>query len=137
MHDPGKGNLPAMKTPKPSRTELRILEVLWNRGVSSIREIQESFPEKSRPAYTTVQTLVYRLEVKKALRRIRKSGSANLFEPVISRTNAQRNFIDEFLGLFGGQMQPVMTQLIETGKLTLEDIQAAEKTLLRLKGTKP
>ena len=126
-----------MKTPKPSRTELRILEVLWNRGASSIREIQESFPEKSRPAYTTVQTLVYRLEVKKALRRIRKSGSANLFEPVISRTNAQRNFIDEFLGLFGGQMQPVMTQLIETGKLTLEDIQAAEKTLLRLKEKKP
>jgi BlaI family penicillinase repressor len=137
MHDPGKGILPAMKTPKPSRTELRILEVLWNRGTSSIREIQESFPEKSRPAYTTVQTLVYRLEVKKALRRIRKSGSANLFEPVISRSLAQRNFIDEFLGLFGGQMQPVMTQLIETGKLTLEDIQAAEKTLLRLKEKKP
>jgi predicted transcriptional regulator len=137
MHDPAKGKWPVMKTPKPSRTELRVLEVLWNRGASSIREIQESFPEKSRPAYTTVQTLVYRLEVKKALRRIRKSGSANLFEPVISRTKAQRNFIDEFLGLFGGQMQPVMTQLIETGKLTLEDIQAAEKTLLRLKEKKP
>ena len=126
-----------MKTPKPSKTELRILEVLWTRGASSIREIQESFPEKSRPAYTTVQTLVYRLETKKALRRVKKPGSVNLFEAVISRQTAQRNFIDEFLGLFGGQMQPMMTQLIETGKLTLEDIQAAEKTLRLLKEKKP
>jgi predicted transcriptional regulator len=126
-----------MKTPKPSKTELRILEVLWTRGASSIREIQESFPEKSRPAYTTVQTLVYRLEVKKALRRVKKPGSVNLFEAVISRQAAQRNFIDEFLSLFGGQMQPMMNQLIETGKLTLEDIQAAEKTLRLLKEKKP
>ena len=125
-----------MKTPKPSRTELRILEVLWNRGTSSIREIQESFPEKSRPAYTTVQTLVYRLEVKKALRRIRKSGSANLFEPVISRSLAQRNFIDEFLGLFGGQMQPVMTQLIEAGNLSPKDVADAEKLLRELSARK-
>ena len=125
-----------MKTPKPSKTELRVLEVLWSKGASSIREIQEAFPEKLRPAYTTVQTLVYRLETKKALRRIRKSGSANLFEPVISRASAQSNFIDEFLSLFGGQMQPVINQLIETGKLTLEDIQAAEKTLRRLKEKK-
>ena len=126
-----------MKTPKPSKTELRVLEVLWSKGASSIRDIQEAYPEKIRPAYTTVQTLVYRLEAKKALRRIRKTGSANLFEPVITRASAQRNFIDEFLGLFGGQMQPVMNQLIETGKLTLEDIQAAEKTLRRLKEKKP
>jgi|HubBroStandDraft_4_1064222.scaffolds.fasta_scaffold563555_1 BlaI family penicillinase repressor len=127
----------AMKTPRPSKTELRILEVLWTRGASSIREIQESFAEKSRPAYTTVQTLVYRLETKKALRRVKKPGSVNLFEAVISRQAAQRNFIDDFLGLFGGQMQPMMTQLIETGKLTLEDIQAAEKTLRLLKEKKP
>src|SRR6185437_566870 len=122
-----------MKPAKPSKTELRVLEVLWKRGASSIREIQESFPDKNRPAYTTVQTLVYRLETKKALRRVKKPGSVNVFEPVISRTAAQRNFIDEFLALFGGQMQPVMNQLIEAGKLTLEDIQAAEKTLRTLK----
>ncbi len=126
-----------MKTPKPSKAELRVLEVLWSKGAGSIREIQESFPEKTRPAYTTIQTLVYRLEAKKALRRIKKSGSANLFEPAITRASAQSNFIDEFLALFGGQMQPVMNQLIETGKLTLEDIQAAEKTLRRLKEKKP
>jgi predicted transcriptional regulator len=126
-----------MKTPKPSKAELRVLEVLWRHGAASIREIQENFPEKNRPAYTTVQTLVYRLETKKALRRVKKPGSVNVFEPVISRAAAQRNFIDEFLGLFGGQMQPVMNQLIETGKLTLEDIQAAEETLRRLKDKKP
>ena len=125
-----------MKPAKPSKTELRVLEVLWKNGASSIREIQESFPEKKRPAYTTVQTLVYRLEAKKALRRVKKPGSVNLFEPVISRAAAQRNFIDDFLALFGGQMQPVMNQLIEAGKLTLEDIQAAEKTLRALKEKK-
>lgn len=126
-----------MKLPKPSRSELRVLEILWNQGAASIRDIQEKFPEKTRPAYTTVQTLVYRLEAKKALRRVKKPGSVNIFEPVISRSAAQRNFIDEFLGLFGGQMQPVMNQLIEAGKLTLEDIQAAEKTLRQLKAKKP
>jgi BlaI family transcriptional regulator, penicillinase repressor len=126
-----------MKPSKPSKAELRILDVLWTHGASSIREIQEKFPEKTRPAYTTVQTMVYRLEAKKALRRVKKPSSANVFEPIISRTAAQRNFIDEFLGLFGGQMQPVMNQLIEAGKLTLEDIQAAEKTLRQMKGKKP
>ena len=126
-----------MKTPKPSKAELRVLDILWRRGASSIREIQENFPEKNRPAYTTVQTLVYRLETKRALRRVKKAGSVNVFEPVISRLAAQRNFIDEFLGLFGGQMQPVMNQLIETGKLTLEDIQAAEETLRKMKDKKP
>ena len=135
--DPVQTHNDVMKQSKPSKTELRILEVLWNHGASSIREIQESFPEKNRPAYTTVQTLVYRLEAKKALRRVKKPGSVNVFEPVISRAAAQRNFIDDFLGLFGGKMQPVMNQLIEAGKLTLEDIQAAEKTLRRLKGKKP
>ncbi|HWC63087.1 MAG TPA: BlaI/MecI/CopY family transcriptional regulator [Rhizomicrobium sp.] len=125
-----------MKPAKPSKTELRVLEVLWKKGASSIREIQESFPEKSRPAYTTVQTLVYRLEAKKALKRVKKAGSANLFEPVISRAAAQRNFIDDFLSLFGGQMQPVMNQLIDAGKITLEDIQAAERRLRDLKEKK-
>jgi predicted transcriptional regulator len=125
-----------MKTPRPSKTELRVLEILWKNGASSIRDIQESFPEKNRPAYTTVQTLVYRLEAKKALRRLKKPGSVNLFEPVISRAAAQRNVIDDFLAMFGGQMQPVMNQLIEAGKLTLEDIQAAEKRLRELKEKK-
>jgi predicted transcriptional regulator len=125
-----------MKPSRPSKTELRILEVLWKIGASSIRDIQESFPEKNRPAYTTVQTLVYRLEAKKALKRVKKAGSVNLFEPVISRAAAQRNFIDDFLSLFGGQMQPVMNQLIDAGKITLEDIQAAEKHLRALKEKK-
>ena len=125
-----------MKPSRPSKTELRVLEVLWKKGTSSIREIQESFPEKNRPAYTTVQTLVYRLEAKKALRRVKKAGSVNLFEPVISRAAAQRNFIDDFLNLFGGQMQPVMNQLIDAGKITLEDIQAAERRLRELKEKK-
>jgi BlaI family penicillinase repressor len=126
-----------MLRPRPSKAELRVLEILWVRGASSVREIHESFPEKTRPAYTTVQTLVYRLEAKKALRRVRKAGSVNLFEPLVSRATAQRNLIDDFLALFGGQTQPMMTQLIESGRLTLEDIQAAEKTLNRLKEKKP
>jgi predicted transcriptional regulator len=125
-----------MRPSRPSKTELRVLEILWKKGTSSIREIQESFPEKNRPAYTTVQTLVYRLEAKKALKRVKKTGSVNLFEPVISRAAAQRNFIDDFLSLFGGQMQPVMNQLIDAGKITLEDIQAAERRLRDLKEKK-
>ena len=125
-----------MKPSKPSKTELRILEMLWTHGSSSIREIQEKFPEKTRPAYTTVQTTVYRLEAKKALRRVKKPSNANVFEPIISRTAAQRNFIDEFLGLFGGQMQPVMRSVDRSGQKAeaLEDIQAAEKTLRQMKG---
>jgi BlaI family transcriptional regulator, penicillinase repressor len=121
-----------MALPRLSKFDLQIMEALWSGGSLSIREIQESFPERDRPAYTTVQTIVYRLEAKKALRRAKKIGNAHIFEAVISRNAAQRRLIDEFLGLFGGQTQPVMAHLIESGKLTLEDVQEAEKILRKL-----
>lgn len=121
-----------MALPKLSKLELRIMDALWTRGAISIREIQEAFPERGRPAYTTIQTTVYRLEGKQAVRRIKKIGNAHIFEAVVSRGAAQRRLIDELLGLFGGRTQPVMAQLIESGKLTLEDIQEAEKTLRNL-----
>jgi predicted transcriptional regulator len=112
-----------------SKLELKIMERLWTHGESSIREIQESFPEKGRPAYTTIQTTVYRMETKKVLRRVRKVGNFHMFEAVVSRESAQRKLVDELLALFGGRTQPVMAHLIESGKLTLEDVKAAEKTL--------
>lgn len=108
------------------------MEALWNRGALSIREIQEAFPERSRPAYTTIQTTVYRLEDKKALRRVKKIGNAHIFEAVISRESAQRRLIDDLLALFGGRTQPVMAHLIESGKLTLQDVREAEKALQEL-----
>jgi len=115
--------------PKLSKLELQIMEALWTDGPLAIREIQEHFPAKGRPAYTTVQTMVYRLEAKKVLRRGRKIGNAHIFEAVLSRDAAQRRLVDEFLGLFGGRMQPVMAHLIEAGNLTPEDVQDAEKLL--------
>ncbi len=115
--------------PKLSKLELRIMEALWTQGPSSIREIQQSFPEKGRPAYTTVQTTVYRLEVKKAVHRAKKISNAHIFESTVSREVAQRRLIDDFLALFGGRTQPLMAHLVEAGKLTLEDIQEAERTL--------
>jgi BlaI family transcriptional regulator, penicillinase repressor len=120
--------------PKPrlSRLELQIMDALWARGALSVREIQEAFAEKNRPAYTTVQTIVYRLETKKAIRRVKKIGNAHIFEAAISRASAQRRLIDELLAFFGGRSQPVMAHLIETGKLTLEDVQQAEQTLRKL-----
>ena len=121
-----------MALPKLTRLELRIMEALWNRGASSIREIQEEFPERDRPAYTTVQTMVYRLEGKKAIRRVKKIGNAHIFEAVVSRNAAQRRLIDDLLSFFGGRTQPVMAHLIESGQLTLEDVQEAEQTLRRL-----
>ncbi len=121
-----------MAETKLSKLELQIMEALWIRGSASIREIQEAFPEKYRPAYTTIQTTVYRLEGKKALRRTRKVGNFHLFEPVVSREVAQRRLIDDLLALFGGRTQPVMAHLIESGKLTLEDVKEAEKTLRKL-----
>ncbi len=121
-----------MPLPKLSRLELQIMEALWSRGPISIREIQEAFPERDRPAYTTIQTTVYRLEAKKAVRRARKIGNAHIFEAVVSRSSAQRRLIDELLSVFGGRTQPVMAHLIETGRLTLDDIHEAEKTLRRL-----
>ena len=120
-----------------SRLELKVMEALWTRGPSSIREIQESFPERGRPAYTTVQTVVARLEEKKALRRAKKISNAHIFEPIVSRSVAHRRLIDEFLGLFGGRAQPLMAHLIETGKLSLEDIQEAEKSLRSLEKKEP
>jgi BlaI family penicillinase repressor len=105
------------------------MDALWGHGASSVREILEAFPVKNRPAYTTVQTTVYRLEAKKALRRVKKIGNAHIFEALISRDTAQRRLIDELLGFFGGRSQPVVAHLIESGKLTLEDVQEAEQTL--------
>lgn len=121
-----------MGNPKLSRLEMQIMEVLWGRSTASIREIQESFPEKKRPAYTTIQTTVYRLETKKAVRRVKKVGNFHVFEAAVSRDLAQRKLIDDLLSLFGGRTQPVMAHLIESGKLTLADIKEAEKTLRQL-----
>ena len=121
-----------MAKPRLSRLELQIMDALWARGALSVREIQEAFAEKNRPAYTTVQTIVYRLETKKAIRRVKKIGNAHIFEAAISRASAQRRLIDELLAFFGGRSQPVMAHLIETGKLTLEDVQQAEQTLRKL-----
>jgi len=118
-----------MGSPKLSRLEMQIMEVLWHCESASIREIQESFPEKKRPAYTTIQTTVYRLETKKAVRRVKKVGNFHVFEAALSRDIAQRKLIDDLLALFGGRTQPVMAHLIESGKLTLADIKEAEKTL--------
>lgn len=121
-----------MPGPKLTRLELQIMETLWTRGSASIREIQENFPEKDRPAYTTIQTTVYRLESKNAVRRARKVGNFHIFEATVSRDIAQRKLIDELLALFGGRTQPVMAHLIESGRLTLADVKEAEKTLRRL-----
>jgi len=121
-----------MTLPKLTKLELQIMEVLWDRGSTSIREIQEAFPERARPAYTTIQTTVYRMEKKKVVRRVKKISNAHIFEPVVSRHAAQRRLIDELLSLFGGRTQPVMAHLIESGRLTLDDLREAEKTMRSL-----
>ena len=121
-----------MAQPKLTNLELQIMETLWTRETASIREIQEAFPEKGRPAYTTIQTTVYRLEAKKAVRRVRKVGNFHIFEAAVTRNAAQRKLIDDLLALFGGRTQPVMAQLIESGKLTLEDVKEAGKILRKL-----
>jgi BlaI family transcriptional regulator, penicillinase repressor len=121
-----------LASPRLTRLELQIMDAFWERGASSVREVQESFPEKTRPAYTTVQTIVTRLEAKKAIRRVKKIGNAHVFEPVISRTAAHRRLIDELLSLFGGRGQPLMAHLIETGKLTLDDVKDAQDLLRRM-----
>ena len=123
-----------MRLPKLSKLEMQIMEVLWTSGPTAIREIQESFGPKNRPAYTTVQTMVYRLEAKKALRRARKVGNAHVFEAVITRDAAKARLVDEFLSLFGGRMQPVMAQLIEAGNLSPKDVADAERLLKDLSG---
>ena len=117
---------------KLSKLELQIMEALWSGGPSAVREVQEHFPEESRPAYTTVQTMIYRLEAKKAVRRTKKIGNAHIFEAAISKASAQHRLIDDFLGLFGGQAQPVMAHLIQTGRLTLDDVHEAERLIREL-----
>jgi predicted transcriptional regulator len=121
-----------MRKPKLTKAELEIMQVLWNRGALSVREIQDAFPEQKRPAFTTVQTVVYRLEAKKAIRIAKKVGNANVFEPVMSRTVAGNSLIDDLLGFFGGRVEPVIARLIESGKLTMEDIKEAEEALRSL-----
>ena len=112
-----------------SKFELEVMDILWDLREASVREVQEAINERKRPAYTTVQTIFARLEEKKAVRRTRKIGNAFLFEPLITRTSVYRRMIDEFIDLFGGSAEPVMSRLIESGKLTLEDLKAAEEKL--------
>ena len=120
-----------MRAHKLSRLELRIMEVLWARGPASVREVQEGLPDAERPAYTTVQTTMYRLETKGAVRRTRKISNAHIFEAVVTRAAAHRRFVDDLLSVFGGRTQPVMAHLIEAGKLTIDDLREAEKALRR------
>src|SRR5947208_6303250 len=124
-----------MTQQKLTKLELQILEALWARGNASIREIQEAFPEP-RPAYTTVQTTVYRLEEKKAVRRVRKISNAHIFEPTVARDVARHRLLDEILSFFGGRAQPMMAQLAEAGKLTLADVRELENTIKKLESKK-
>ena len=124
------------KHPRLSRFELEIMDLLWRLGETSVREIQEAIPDESRPAYTTVQTIVQRLEAKGAVRRTRKVGNALMFEPVMTRKSVYRRLIDELVDLFGGSAQPVVAHLLESGKLTLEDLKALEKTAAKKGGAK-
>ena len=118
-----------MQLPRLTKLELQIMQALWDRGPLPIREIQEAFPAKNRPAYSTVQTTVYRLEKKNAVRRVKKIGNAHIFEAVVSRKAAGGRLIDELLSLFGGRTQPVMAQLVESGKLTRRDVDEAQELL--------
>src|ERR1035437_2225090 len=127
-----------MPLPKLTKLEMQCLEAFWKKGACSVREVQETFAEPGRPAYTTVQTVVYRLERKKALRCVKRISNANIFEAVISRNDAQRRFVDELLAVFGGRAKLVMAHLVESGGLTLEDVKEAEKALRHsLKKDKP
>ena|ERR1700683_2180377 len=126
-----------MPKPKLTRLELQVLDALWRKGACSVREIQETFPEVGRPAYTTVQTVVYRLERKQALRCVKRISNANIFEAVVSRKEAERSMVDELLGLFGGRAKLVMAHLVESGELTLDDIKESEKALRKPKKERP
>ena len=121
---------------KLSKLEFQIMETLWGCGESSIREIQEAFPGRRKPAYTTIQTTIYRMEAKQIVQRVRKVGNFHIFAAAVSRDSAQRRLIDDLLALFGGRSQPVMAHLIESGKLTLDDIKEAEQTLRNLEAQK-
>ena len=117
---------------KLTRLEMEIMEAVWSLGSASVREIQERLPERKRPAYTTVQTMIYRLEEKGAVRRVKKIGNAHIFEAVVTRKAAHSRLIDELLHVFGGSPRLLMAQLVETGQLTLEDIRELEGTLATL-----
>jgi len=121
-----------MPPPKLSKLELKIMEALWDHGPSSIREIQERFAQRTRPAYTTVQTTVGRLEAKKAIARVKKIGGAHIYDTLVSRDIAQRRLVDDFLALFGGRAQPIMAHFVQAGKLTLEDVKRVEQHLKEL-----
>jgi BlaI family penicillinase repressor len=118
--------------PKLSKLELKVMDVLWRDGASSVRQIRDELTGNGQPAYTTVQTILYRLEEKKAVRRGKKIGNALIFEPIISKSTATRRVVDDLLGLFGGRAQPLVSHLIESGQLTLDDIDEARKTLREL-----
>jgi BlaI family transcriptional regulator, penicillinase repressor len=122
----------SMKLPKLTKLELQIMEALWSRGQCAIREIQEAFPKRNRPAYSTIQTTVYRLEGKRALRRVKKISHAHIFEASISREQAQGRLIDDLLSLLGDRLQPVMAHLTGSRKFTLQDMRDAEQALLAL-----
>jgi predicted transcriptional regulator len=121
-----------MPLPKLTKLELQIMDVFWSRGACSVREVQEAFPERSRPAYTTIQTTIYRLERKKALRLVKRISNANIFDAAVSRDAAHNRLIDELLDLFGGRAKPVMARLVESGKLTMKDVKEAEEDLRKL-----
>jgi BlaI family penicillinase repressor len=121
-----------MAAPKLSKLELKVMDALWDLGAASVREIQEQFPVRGRPAYTTVQTVLYRLEAKDAVRRTRKIGNAHIFEATYSRKAVHRRVVEDLLGVFGGRAQPLVAHLIESGRLTLDDIDEARKTLREL-----
>jgi BlaI family penicillinase repressor len=123
-----------MALPKLSKLELTIMEALWTKGQCSIREIHETFPVRNRPTYSTVQTMVYRLEAKKALRRVKKISNAFIFEAAVSREAAERKLIDDLLGLFGGRTRPIIAHLIESGSFTREDVRDAERLLSEHEG---
>jgi BlaI family transcriptional regulator, penicillinase repressor len=126
--------LGSKRTIKLSKFELGLMDVLWKMGRAAIREIHEQLPEKKRPAYTTVQTMVNRLEAKGAVHRVRKIGNAHIYEALITRKAAYRRLLDDVLDLFGGSPQPLMAQLLESGKLSLEDIRALESAFVSAKG---
>lgn len=126
-----------MALPRLTKLELQVMDALWTRGASSVREIQEAFPEKDRPAYTTVQTMVYRLEAKKALRRVKKISNAFIFEAAVSRESAERKLIADLLGLFGGRSRPIIAHLIESGSFTRKDVREAEKLISELEQKDP
>ena len=126
-----------MALPKLSKLELTVMEALWTKGPCSIREIHETFPARTRPTYSTVQTMVYRLEAKKALRRVKKISNAFIFEDAVSRESAERKLIADLLGLFGGRSRPIIAHLIESGSFTRKDVREAEKLISELEQKDP